>query len=223
MKTKQIIALGVAAFLATIVYFSFSDGESSEVYYSAMIKEREEKDAFMKTDKDSPFRSTKARKLDAASGQIDTTETTAVVKKLNYFPPDLKYKVKASLESIENKKVIVVPTSDGKEKRYLEYARAKFTLNGQKNSLLIMEVMDAGPYKGTLFLAFADETSANETYGAGRYIELKKVRGATSIVIDFNHAYNPYCAYSDSFSCPFPPKENIMKIAIKAGEKKYHN
>jgi uncharacterized protein len=83
--------------------------------------------------------------------------------------------------------------------------------------------MDAGPYRGKLFLAFADATSANETYGAGRYLDLKKVPGATSILLDFNQAYNPYCAYSDGFSCPFPPKENILTIAINAGEKKYHD
>jgi uncharacterized protein (DUF1684 family) len=223
MKAKQIIALGVAAFLATMVYYSFTKTDSPEDYISTILKERQEKDEFMKNDKDSPFRSTKASTLDVASVPMDTTQATVVVNKLNYFPPDLKYKVKASLEPIENKKVIVLPTSDGKEKRYLEYAFAKFSLDGQENSLLIVEIMDAGPYKGTLFLAFADETSAKETYGAGRYIDLKKVPGASSIVLDFNKAYNPYCAYSDNFSCPFPPKENIMKIAIKAGEKKYHD
>ena len=118
--------------------------------------------------------------------------------------------------------MIVLPTSDGKEKKYLEHAYAEFELDGIVNKLLIMEITEAGPYRGTLYLAFADETSAHETYGAGRYLDLKKVPGASSILLDFNKAYNPYCAYSDSFSCPFPPKENILKVAIKAGEKSYH-
>jgi uncharacterized protein (DUF1684 family) len=61
-----------------------------------------------------------------------------------------------------------------------------------------------------------------ETYGAGRYLDIKKTPGATSITLDFNEAYNPYCAYNDSFSCPFPPKENILHVAILAGEKNYH-
>ena len=87
--------------------------------------------------------------------------------------------------------------------------------------MLILEIMDMGPNRGKLFLAFADETSANETYGAGRYLDLKKVPAATSIELDFNLAYNPYCAYNDSYSCPFPPAENILRIAIRAGEKKY--
>jgi uncharacterized protein (DUF1684 family) len=83
--------------------------------------------------------------------------------------------------------------------------------------------MEEGPYRGTLFLAFADATSANETYGAGRYLDVKKIPGASSIILDFNQSYNPYCAYSEKYSCPFPPRENVLKIAVRAGEKKYHD
>ena len=95
-------------------------------------------------------------------------------------------------------------------------------MEGIENKLLILELMEMGPQRGKLFLAFADETSGDETYGAGRYLDVKKVPAATSVVLDFNLAYNPYCAYNDSYSCPFPPKENILKIPIKAGEKTYH-
>lgn len=217
MKSKQIIVLGVMAFLATIVFYSLTGGESPEDYAQAILKEREEKDIFMKSDSGSPFRSVEAQT------KKDSTQTIIDFKGLNYFEPDLKFKVNANLISIENKKVVVLPTSDGKEKKYLEYAFAEFSLEGKQNKLLILEIMDAGPYRGTLFLAFADETSTNETYGAGRYIDLKKVPGASSMVLDFNKAYNPYCAYSDNFSCPFPPKENVLTIAVKAGEKKYHD
>ncbi len=195
------------ALLATIIYYSISSGESPEEYAATILKEREEKNLFLKNDNASPF-------------NIDSTiKFTA----LNYFAPELKYKVSANLIPIKSKKVVVLPTSDGIEKKYLEYAYAEFKLEGKENKLLILEVMDAGPYRGTLFLAFADETSADETYGAGRYVDLKKTPGATTILIDFNKAYNPYCAYSDGFTCPFPPKENVLPIAIKAGEKKYHN
>lgn len=207
MKSKQLIALGVMAFLATIIYYSISGGESPKDYAATILKEREEKQLFMKNDNSSPFNMDSSIKFTA----------------LNYFAPDLKYKVNANLTSIEHKKVVVLPTSDGVEKKYLEYAHAEFKLEGKENKLLILEVMDAGRYRGTLFLAFADDTSAEETYGAGRYLDLKKTPGATSLTIDFNKAYNPYCAYSDNFSCPFPPKENVLTIAIKAGEKKYHN
>ncbi len=212
MKSKNIIILGILAFLATIVFYSLTGSESPEDYTQTILKEREEKDVFMKSDSGSPFLSNK-----------DSAQTTIDFKGLNYFAPDLKFKVTANLVSIENKKVVVLPTSDGKEKKYLEYAFAEFKLEGKENKLVILEIMDAGPYRGTLFLAFADATSANETYGAGRYIDLKKAPGASTMILDFNKAYNPYCAYSDNFSCPFPPKENILTIAINAGEKKYHD
>jgi hypothetical protein len=88
--------------------------------------------------------------------------------------------------------------------------------------LLILESIESGPLRGTLFLAFADGTSARETYGAGRYLDVKKVVGAATVELDFNKAYNPYCAYADHFSCPLPPRENILDIAIRAGEKSYH-
>src|SRR5690606_16153988 len=108
------------------------------------------------------------------------------------------------------------------KKSFLEYAFAEFDFDNRKNRLLILEVIDMGPTKGTLFLAFGDKTSAAETYGAGRYLDLKKVpKGSKTITLDFNKAYNPYCAYSDNYSCPFPPPENLLEVAINAGEKVY--
>ncbi len=205
MKSKNIIVAALLAFIATIIYYSITGGESKEDFSKAILKERGEKELFMKSDSGSPFVNQKEK-----------------FTHLNYFEPDLKYKISADLVPIENKKVVVLPTSDSKKKKYLEYAFAEFKLEGKKTNLLILEIMDSGPYRGTLFLAFADDTSTKETYGAGRYIDLKKVPGATSITLDFNKAYNPYCAYSDDFSCPFPPKENILPIEIKAGEKSYH-
>jgi uncharacterized protein (DUF1684 family) len=117
---------------------------------------------------------------------------------------------------------MVLNTSDGKTQRYLEYAYAEFDLNDFKNRLLILEMIDMGPFRGKLFLAFGDATSALETYGAGRYLDVQKVPGGKTITLDFNKAYNPYCAYNDTFSCPLPPPENLLKVAIKAGEKTYH-
>ena len=205
MKVVYIILVLIVA-TAAFVFYSTRGGQSPEQYAQQIKKEREEKDLDMKNGEDSPFKANPAQ-----------------FTSLHYFEPDLRYQVHATLVPIEQKQVRILPTSDGKEKRYLEYARAEFSFDGVACSLLILEIMDNGPYKGTLFLAFADETSARETYGAGRYLELKKIPGASSIVLDFNQAYNPYCAYTDGYSCPFPPKENILKIAINAGEKKYHD
>jgi uncharacterized protein (DUF1684 family) len=204
MKSSHLLIIIFIIAVVGFVFYSLSGGQSDEGYTQTILKEREEKDTFMKGD-ESPF--------------IDTTEFFTGLK---YFTPDLKYRVTANLEEVDSKKVVVLTTSDGKEQKYLEYAYATFSMDGVENKLLLLEIMDMGPQRGKLFLAFADATSAMETYGAGRYLDVKKVPGATSITLDFNQAYNPYCAYSDTFSCPFPPKENILKIAVRAGEKSYH-
>lgn len=204
MKLNQVIGVVVVLAIIGFIFYSMQGGQSDEAYAAEIKKERDEKD-FQMTLEDSPF-----------------GEDRKNFTKLNYFEPDLKYRISASLEPIENKNMVVLSTNDGKETRYLEYAHATFTLDGVKNRLLILEIVEPGSFKGTLFLAFADKTSANETYGAGRYLDVKKVPGSSSILLDFNKAYNPYCAYSEHYSCPFPPRENILNVAIRAGEKTYH-
>jgi hypothetical protein len=204
MKSSRIVPIIIIVAIAAFVIYSMQGG-APENYEATILKDREEKTEFMKTSNESPF-----------------LKDSISFEKLNYFPIDETYRVKANLQSIDKKKVVLLATSDGLEQKYLEYAFAEFQLNGNSNKLLILEVMDNGPQRGKLFLAFADETSGVDTYGAGRYLDVKKVPAATSVILDFNLAYNPYCAYNDSYSCPFPPRENILKVAIKAGEKNYH-
>jgi uncharacterized protein (DUF1684 family) len=204
MKLSRILFFVGLLAVATVIYFSMSTGPTPEAYAALIESERKDKDNFMKEDEDSPF------------GEKRTDFTT-----LHYFLPDLKYRILAKLEPAANKQVRLLPTSTGEESRYLEYAWAIFELDGKENRLLLLEIMDMGPTRGKLFLAFADETSAAETYGGGRYLDLKKIPAATSIELDFNKAYNPYCAYNDAYSCPLPPRENLLKVPIRAGEKTY--
>lgn len=204
MKRYLIPAILILA-IGGMVYFSVSTGADPEAYAASILEEREKKESFLRRDPDSPFR-----------GHEDS------LRPLRYFAPDLTYRIMASLEPVQQKQVRILQTSTGGQERYLDYAWASFELAGQKHRLLILEVMDMGPNRGKLFLAFADETSAKETYGGGRYLDLKKVPAATSIELDFNKAYNPYCAYNENYSCPFPPSENILPVAIQAGEKVYH-
>lgn len=205
MKSKRvIILLSVVIIIITIIY-SFQGSQDDGVYQEEIAKERKEKDRFMRTSLESPFAKTK----DTYSG-------------LKYYPPDIQYRVVADLQTIPEKKIVVLSTNDGKEQRYIEYAYAEFKLAGISNKLLILEILDMGPSRGKLFLAFGDETSAVETYGSGRYLDVNKTPGSSTIKLDFNLAYNPYCAYDNSYSCPFPPAQNLLKIAIKAGEKIYH-
>jgi uncharacterized protein len=204
MKTKNIFLIIVIVALIAIVFYSLQDSQDDTAYIQHVAKEREEKDRFMRTSAESPIQNKES------------------FKGLEYFPPDPRYKIIADLHPIESRKVVVLNTSDGKEERYIEYAYAEFTLDNVKNRLLILEMMDMGPFKGKLFLAFGDETSAVETYGAGRYLDLTKSPGSATITLDFNKSYNPYCAYNSTYSCPLPPRENLLRVAIKAGEKNYH-
>jgi uncharacterized protein (DUF1684 family) len=203
-RSTLLISIGVVVVLA-FIYLTVREETPPEDYIARIEKERQEKDAFMKSSEGSPFRN-----------------DTVPFEGLNYFPVDERYRVKARLEPIEKKKVVILATSDGLEQRYLEYAFAHFRLHDTDCRLLLLEVMDTGPQRGKLFLAFADETSGQETYGAGRYLDVKKIPAAKTTELDFNRAYNPYCAYNDTFSCPLPPRENLLKVPIYAGEKNYH-
>jgi uncharacterized protein len=205
MKTKNIILVIALVAVIAIMFYATTGSQNDSTYAEEIIKEREDKDRFMKTSDESPV-----------------AATQQAFKGLHYFEPNLKYRVVADLNPVTDKKAVVLNTSDGKTQRYLEYAYAEFELDGIQNKLLILEIMDMGPFRGKLFLAFGDETSARETYGAGRYLDVQKVPGSKTITLDFNKAYNPYCAYNDTFSCPLPPPENLLTVAIKAGEKNYH-
>lgn len=206
MKKQNIIILLAVVIALVTLFYSFRDSQDQSTYIKQIQDERAEKDRFMRNSSESPF-------------VLDTTLTYTGLK---YYSPDVRYKITATLTPIETRKAVVLATSDGKEERYLEFAYAEFDLDGYHNKLLILELMAMGPMKGKLFLAFGDETSGAETYGAGRYLDITKTPGSNTIILDFNQAYNPYCAYSNSFSCPLPPPENLLRVAIRAGEKTYH-
>ena len=205
MKSKHIIILiVVVAGLATVLYTVYGSKDQT-AYINEIAKHREELESFMRTSPESPF-----------------AENPSKFTGLKFFPADLKYKITASLTPITEKKQVLLATNDGKEQRYREYAYAEFDFSGFRNKLLLLEVIDPGPSMGKLFLAFGDGTSAETTYGAGRYLDIAKTPGANTITLDFNKAYNPYCAYNDKFSCPLPPSENLLTVPIQAGEKAYH-
>lgn len=203
MKPKNIILLvGAAVILAAIAY-TLTGTESPEAYQEKIEAERERQFKYIRFNIDSPL----------------TDEQKQSFTKLNFYPIDPSYKVKALMVPIENKKVREVPLTDGSKERYIEHSYAEFELEGKPQKLLLMQSMDEAD-KRNFFLAFADETSGMDTYGGGRYINARQ-DGKTSITIDFNLAYNPYCAYNPDYACPIPPKENIMEIPIPVGEKNY--
>ena len=144
---------------------------------------------------------------------------------LHFFEPDSTFRVQAKVTLLKDQKPFKMATFDGTSKEFVKYAILDFELNGQPYQLTLYRnpALSANAvYKDYLFLPFTDETNNKETYGGGRYIDLKTsdiVNNSASI--DFNRAYNPYCAYSTGYRCPVPPQENDLAISITAGEKLY--
>lgn len=140
-------------------------------------------------------------------------------KKHSFYDVDLKYRVVATLDRNVSQAIIQMKTSTTRLAKYKKYAVAKFQIDGKEYALTLyqsLDLMKSTEYKDHLFLPFIDQTSGDETYGAGRYIDLR-LTDANEIIIDFNKAYNPYCAYSDRYSCPKVPEENYLDVAIRAG------
>lgn len=144
---------------------------------------------------------------------------------LEYYPANEKFFVVAKFIRTENEQPFEMKTSTDRRPVYVKYGEAHFNIDGQDFQLNLyrnIELSKKEQYKDYLFLPFSDLTCGNESYIGGRYIDMKIPKGDT-IVIDFNTAYNPYCAYSYKYSCPKVPLENDLKIAIRAGVKKFHD
>jgi uncharacterized protein (DUF1684 family) len=136
-----------------------------------------------------------------------------------FYPIQESYRMEATFIKADSVQSIQMGTSSDKLKTYDVYGRAVFQLEGKSCTLNIYQshkLREIEEHKNHLFLPFTDMTSGEETYGAGRYIDLTIPDGDT-IVIDFNKAYNPYCAYSPNYSCPIPPVENDLEIKVEAG------
>ena len=145
-------------------------------------------------------------------------------KGLNYFRISDFYRVVAHLEIYEHPDTIRMKTTTERLPLYLVYGKASFNLKNRNFTLTIFRnvgLMSKEGYEDYLFVPFRDETSGKESYTGGRYVDAR-ISGDSTIVIDFNKAYNPYCVYnSKRYSCPVPPAENYLPVKIKAGEKDF--
>ena len=147
------------------------------------------------------------------------------LKYFDFYEPDTSFKVNCTFKAQKDPKTFKIPTVDGKEKEYFKYGVLSFEIKGKNLKLNVYRnliLMGKPKYKNYLFIPFKDFTSGKETYGGGRYLDLQTtdIQG-DSVILDFNKAYNPYCAFSSGFSCPIPPKENHLKAKIEAGEKNF--
>lgn len=195
---KRFIYIAGILIIAVSVLYNFLASTDPESYREEILEAREDTDRFMRYSEDSPF----------SGASFDS---------LKYFPPDVTYKIIARFEAPENQAIITLSTNDGLKEDYLTYGFAEFEMEGVTQRLRILENVE----EEKLFIPFGDRTSAEETYGAGRYLDIEH-HGSRTIVLDFNRSYNPYCAYVDNFTCPLPPVENLLTVAIRAGEKTYH-
>ncbi len=144
-------------------------------------------------------------------------------KSLDFYPIAMAYCVEAKFVRTYGEKPFEMPTTTTRKPMYVKFGEVYFTINGTECKLDVFQNIDLvkkEEYKNHLFLPFTDYTSGNGSYGGGRYIDLQQPEGDT-ITIDFNTAYNPYCAYNHDYSCPIPPAQNDIKTEVRAGVKEY--
>jgi len=160
---------------------------------------RAEKDRYFKMSPDSPI----------------PPEERVGFQGLRYYPENPDLRLAVWIEEFESKEPIRMLTSTGGVQEYLRWGRFRVEAEGRSAELTVYYASWGG-----YFVPFVDATSGEETYGAGRYLELEE-QGDGSFLADFNLAYNPYCAYSEDYSCPIPPAENRIDVPIRAGELNY--
>jgi uncharacterized protein (DUF1684 family) len=173
---------------------------------------RQQKDQFFKLHPQSPL----------------TAEQRELFERLEYFPPNPELALELMPQQYEDKRQVKMMTTTGQTRFYTRWGYVEFTVDGQPARLTLYYT----PGQDAFFLPFTDATTGTESYEAGRYMEVEQ-RPDGSVLLDFNTAYSPYCAYNEPpelaeragrepriWNCPIPPQENRLQVAIRAGEKK---
>lgn len=144
-------------------------------------------------------------------------------KGLDFFTFDSTYVVTATFKKLEGEQPFQMKTTTDRLPVYVKYGEISFELKGQSYQLTVyqnQDLMTDEGFEDYLFLPFLDDTNGDMTYGGGRYIDLRFPKG-DMMVIDFNTAYNPYCAYNEKYSCPIVPRDNYVATNIEAGVKAF--
>jgi uncharacterized protein (DUF1684 family) len=165
---------------------------------SELTEFRAAKDAFFRDDPQSPL----------------TPEQHRSFAGLAYFDEQPALALELRPEPFEQSERVEMQTSTGEVAGYERWARASFEVDGEPASITLYRDGHA------LFVPFQDATSGGESYGAGRYLEPEETHDGR-VMLDFNYAYNPYCAYNERWSCPLPPAENRLPVPIRAGERSF--
>jgi len=142
-------------------------------------------------------------------------------KGLEYYPPDPSYRFELEIHEHPEKQAMRMAYTKGNEQDFLRWGEFRFKIDGKEQAL---QAYRSNPQEEMLFVPFRDATSGKETYGAGRYLDLEPERDRAQEgkwILDFNQAYNPWCVYSEAYTCPFVPMGNWLEVSILAGEKNY--
>lgn len=191
-------------------WFLILAGFGGDGYVKDVQTHRKARDAEFREKDTSPFIHRKDRKR---------------FRRLDYFAVDTAWRLEARVERFPHPDTLDFPTSAGTVKRYLRWAELHFTTGGTDCRLEAFRSVRhlAHPVYGRkLFVPFTDGTTGEVCYGGGRYLDVVlPAAEADTLVLDFNFAYNPWCAYSDGWSCPLPPERNELPVRVEAGEKVY--
>lgn len=170
---------------------------------------RQQKDRFFRASPESPLSYDDRRSFDG----------------LRYFSPDASWRIEATVEP-SLRTIVEIQTSHEHIRQYERYAFLHFTVGRTVLRLTAFRPLQTHAHSHddeiALFVPFRDALAGQETYGAGRYLDVEASEGET-LILDFNLAYNPYCAYSDQYVCPMTPPENVVSIPVRAGEKIFHH
>ena len=198
---NKIAIASIVTILALLVYWFYFQKENPADYENQLTIYRYERAEFFRYAPESPFLTQKVN-----------------FSYLDYFASNLAYRIEAEFEKKNKIDTLSLATSTGTIDKFIVLGSANFRLQDQTNNLLVLK--STNPKDQSIFIPYLDKTSGEATYGGGRYLDVDAPQG-NSIILDFNKSYNPYCAYTDGYTCPFPPKENRLAIAIEAGEKSY--
>ncbi|TGE23415.1 DUF1684 domain-containing protein [Hymenobacter metallicola] len=201
INPKLLIGLGL---LVVFAYFFQDLVVGHDQFATGIQKARTEKNNSFRRAKDSPLNAEQRDHFDS----------------LRYYAPDKGFRVTAKLERFANPDTMAMALTDGKADKYLRWGKASFMLNQRPQQLvLFLKVNDDKP---ELFVPFTDKTNGFDTYGGGRYLDVAlPAEQDKEIVLDFNAAYNPFCAYNNEYACPVPPADNRLAVPVPAGEKSF--
>ncbi len=204
VTTNRLLSTGLLFIIMLLV--GCTTAENSEEISSHLLADRQEKEECFLNHERSPL----------------TEEQKGAFDGLNFYPVDLEYRFHTTIREHSTKDTIEMAMSAQGEQKYIRWGEFEFSVSDFEGELQVYKPLQySDDYQPYFFIPFRDKTNGESTYDGGRYLDIP-IHESDTYVIDFNRAYNPYCAYdSNRWSCPLPPEENTLDFPLRAGEKAY--